>query len=474
MDFDTRQQLLAEQLRRYQGQAQTQAPEGRMVGRRYVAPHALEYLAAGLRGAGGMRGEQQTQSAMGDLANERQTAMVSALKGFGQDMQGQPAREVGANEMDPQGYTAPAVPANPMAAYERLTGSGVPELQKVGMQGMGQYAQDQQKIAADLAGKDRERLAKEAAQQRVMQALQGAQTPQAALAAGVPPELVKTYFDQGLGKTKPTFVNGMPVDPYTAKPVGAAIPPQVNMASDLLIPDPANPGRMIPNQALIGVKGGLAEKGASRVNVDSRNYNTQESEQSKVYGKSLGESRAAINQAGYDAPAKLARLDRMEQLLAGVDGGAAAPAMADIASFANSLGVKIDPKLGNKQAAEALAREMAATLRQPGTGPMTDKDFENFLKQVPSLSKTAEGRTEIVKTLRASIDRDLRASKFARDYAGKNGGVIDDNFFDSLAGFYAQNPVVTPSMPAANSRGQAFDPDKEKRYQEYVKRQGGK
>ena len=106
---------------------------------------------------------------------------------------------------------------------------------------------------------------------------------------------------------------------------------------------------------------------------------------------------------------------------------------------------------------------------------MTDKDFDNFLKQVPSLSKTAEGRTEIIKTLRAAVARDQMAAKFQREYARKNNGTIDDNFFDVLADFYAKNPVVTPAMPATNSRGQPFaDPDKERRYQEYLKRQGGK
>lgn len=227
-----------------------------------------------------------------------------------------------------------------------------------------------------------------------------------------------------------------------------------NMSTDLLVPGPD--GKLIPNAALIAVKEGLAKAAKPVTTIDARNFNTQESEQSKAYGKQLGEIRGAINQAGFDAPGKLARLDRMEQLLQGIDGGAAAPALADVASFAQSMGIKIDPKLGNKQAAEALAREMAGTLRQPGTGPMTDKDFENFLKQVPSLSKTAEGRAEITKTLRAAIQRDQTAAQFSRQYANKNKGVIDDAFFDSMADFYAKNPVVTPKMPAANSRGQLF------------------
>lgn len=458
-DFDTRQQLLADQLRRYQSQAQTQAPQGRQVGRVYVAPNPLEYLAAGLRGYGGMKGEQDTQRQIGELQKERQAAVLEALQGFGQKMRGTPAQP-GTEGLEEFGRASipetPAVPSDPEGGYKLLFKSGIPELQKVGMQGIASTAQAQQQRALALEDEARKRREKEAETKRIMGILSAAKTPQEALAAGVPAELVKTYYDQGLGKTKGVVVNGRVVDPYA---VGTEVPQQApvpNLANDLLVPDPANPGRLIPNQPLIDAKKGIAKAGASSLSVDARNYNTQESEQSKVYGKSLGEMRAAINQAGYDAPAKIARLDRMEQLLAGVDGGAAAPAIADIASFANSIGVKIDPKLGNKQAAEALSREMAATLRQPGTGPMTDKDFDNFLKQVPSLSKTAEGRAEIIKTLRAAIERDQRAAQFAREYAKANKGVIDDNFFDSLAGFYAQNPVVTPKLPATNSRGGQF------------------
>ena len=134
------QQLLAEQLRRYQAQSQTQAPQGRMAGRVYVAPNPLEYLAAGLRGYGGMKGEQQTQQAMTDLQAKRQAAMQEALRGFGQTMQGTP--EVPAADVADgpgQTFTAPAIPAksgDPMAAYQQLLGSEVPELQKMGMQGM--------------------------------------------------------------------------------------------------------------------------------------------------------------------------------------------------------------------------------------------------------------------------------------------------------------------------------------------------
>lgn len=183
---------------------------------------------------------------------------------------------------------------------------------------------------------------------------------------------------------------------------------------------------------------------AGRPNIETKIINAAETEQAKAWGKNLGELRSDITKSAFNAPSQLAKLQRMEELLAGVEGGKLAPLGLEVASAAKSLGINIDPKLGNKEAAEALSREIAGGFRQPGTGPMTDKDFENFLKRVPDLSKTAEGRKEIFKTMRATYNRDIAAGKLVKDYAKKKGGNIDDDFIDELAGMYAQNPVVAP------------------------------
>lgn len=191
--------------------------------------------------------------------------------------------------------------------------------------------------------------------------------------------------------------------------------------------------------------------GATNVSLDARNYSTQENEQSKAYGKTLGEIRSTISNSAFRAPSTMAKLNRIEELLQGVDGGRLAPVGLEVSSAANSLGLKVDPNLGNKQAAEALARELAGELREPGTGPMTDKDFENFLQQVPSLSKTAEGRAQIIETSRRKLARDVEIGKLAREYARRNGGVVDDGFLDVVSDYVAQNPVI----PRQSTSGRA-------------------
>jgi hypothetical protein len=310
----------------------------------------------------------------------------------------------------------------------------------------------------DMQTKQAELAQAQAQQARQMQILQSAQTPQAALQAGVPFEMVKNYYEsRNLGRDKVQYkdVGGklVPVTEYGDQPTNvASLDKTGNPFSDLVVRDAA--GNIVPNAPLANVKGTIASKGAAKV--DARTYNTQETEQSKTYGKTLGEIRGKITQAGFDAPNQLAKLDRMESLLSGIDGGAAAPTLAQIASTANSFGIKLDKNLGPKEAAIALAINMASGLREPGTGPMTDKDFDNFLLQVPDLSKSAAGRQEIMTTLRAAIKRDQEAAQFARDYAKQNNGVIDDNFFDAMAGFYAERPVVNIPMPETNARGNQF------------------
>ena len=184
--------------------------------------------------------------------------------------------------------------------------------------------------------------------------------------------------------------------------------------------------------------------GATSVNVGgAKNIFQQEGEQSKAYGKGMGDLRIEIQKSAFNAPGQIAKLSRLEELLQGVEGGKLAPLGTEVAGLAKSLGFNIDPKLGNKQAAEALAVEMALSMKPVGSGAMSDRDFENFMQTVPSLSKTAEGRKQITQTLKAKAQRDLEIGKMARSYAAKNNGVIDDGFLDQAAGYSAQNPIFS-------------------------------
>jgi hypothetical protein len=132
-DYEQQLQLARERALRYGQQAQYQAPQGRMVGNIYVAPNPLEYLAAGLRSLGGMRGQQMAQEEITQIGGERNKAMADALRGFTEKAQGRPA------EVLPPDIAGPARPAeapNLMGAYEALMSAPDAGYRQMAMQGI--------------------------------------------------------------------------------------------------------------------------------------------------------------------------------------------------------------------------------------------------------------------------------------------------------------------------------------------------
>jgi hypothetical protein len=113
-------------------------------------------------------------------------------------------------------------------------------------------------------------------------------------------------------------------------------------------------------------------------------------EQQKDISKNYASVYNNLQNASMSNPAKIAKVERVGQLLEGFEGGKLSKSAMDIASAGNSLGIKIDPKLPNKQAAEALSKEMALDLRSTASGSgmpgaMSDADRE-YLKSMTPMS----------------------------------------------------------------------------------------
>lgn len=172
---------------------------------------------------------------------------------------------------------------------------------------------------------------------------------------------------------------------------------------------------------------------------------SEEKAEAKKVGEGMGEMYVELQKAGAAAPAKLGKFDRMEQLMEGVNTGKLAPALTQVAAVAESLGFNVDPKLGPKQAIEALANDMTLQMRNPSggagmPGALSDADRE-FLKSMSAgLSKTREGNKLIIQTGRALAKREQDVAKLAREYRKKNGS-LDEGFYDELADFSAANPL---------------------------------
>lgn len=168
-DFDLEQQLIDARRRRYGEQAQTQAPQGRMVGGRFVAPHALEYLAAGLRGFGGIRGEQMAEDELRQLQTARKQAVADALRGYYENMLGRPAEVL---PPDVAGPPQPARPQNIGAAFEALSTSPDAAMSQFAQQGSMQLAQKEAEREERQAQRDFQRQQAELQNQQRIEQLQ--------------------------------------------------------------------------------------------------------------------------------------------------------------------------------------------------------------------------------------------------------------------------------------------------------------
>lgn len=176
---------------------------------------------------------------------------------------------------------------------------------------------------------------------------------------------------------------------------------------------------------------------------------TSQSPGNRIYSEKQAQAAAdkfkAYDEAGAQAASKIGRLEQMRSLLAGVDGGRLTPAGLEIASVANSLGVKIDPKLGNKEAATALSNQIALDMMGGSLGAgfsNADRDFVTSM--VPRLGQSASGRTQLLNVAVAAEKRKQEVATMARAWQQRFGRIDatdgkGKSFEDYLAQYAERN-----------------------------------
>lgn len=253
-DFELAKKLAAQRLAQYGQQVGFDAPQGQMVSGHYIAPNAFQYLAAGLRTAGGLHGQKLAQDELKALTDQERQATANALRQFGEFSQGK-ERMAGDGMGPPEAAQKPDM----LRAFQALSQAPDPNLRQTGMQGV--ISTQQQQAAAQAKAQEQARLS------QVLQSM----TPQQAIAAGVPPELVKNYYEsRNYGRDKVTFqdVGGekVPVTDYGERPAGVApLQKTGNPFTDLVVRGPD--GQIAPNAPLVGVKRDIAAAGASKTPV---------------------------------------------------------------------------------------------------------------------------------------------------------------------------------------------------------------
>ena len=160
----------------------------------------------------------------------------------------------------------------------------------------------------------------------------------------------------------------------------------------------------------------------------------------------------ALQSAGMKAPGQIAKYKQLESLLANHDGGKLSPLGMDLAQLGNSLGLKIDKNLPNKEAATALTNELALSLRDPSNGggmpgAMSDADRNFLMSSVPNLSQSTQGRRQMVQMATAVQQRNQDVAGMARKWQQRYGRLDAVNpatgksFQDNLQDWSNRNPL---------------------------------
>lgn len=113
-----------------------------MVSGHYVAPNPLEFLAAGLRSAGGMKGEALATKELADIGQREKDMMMSETKALSQALRGTPGQMMqpttpndDEGNINPQ-VQMPGTPGSYDAFLSRAIESPLPQFQQLGMQGL--------------------------------------------------------------------------------------------------------------------------------------------------------------------------------------------------------------------------------------------------------------------------------------------------------------------------------------------------
>lgn len=148
-----------------------------------------------------------------------------------------------------------------------------------------------------------------------------------------------------------------------------------------------------------------------------------DSEYQKKGAMAAADRFQGLQNAGQAAPGKISQLQTIGRLLEGVDGGNLSPVGLEVAKAANSLGFKIDPNLGNKEAANALSQQIALSFKDQLPGPMSNADRDFLIKMTPGLTQSAAGRKTMIEAATKVYQRQQQVAGMARQWQQRFGRI---------------------------------------------------
>jgi hypothetical protein len=153
-----------------------------------------------------------------------------------------------------------------------------------------------------------------------------------------------------------------------------------------------------------------------------------------------------IQESGADAGEKIDIARQIQKLYGQYEGGKLSNFGMSVASAANGIGITLDPKLGDKENAIALASGMALEMKNKGgknqmQGNFSDADRNFMVNQAPTLIQTAKGRRQIIDGYVAMREREQQVQQWMNNYMAANNGQVDEGFFNQLRAYTSTHSV---------------------------------
>ncbi|NVN06069.1 hypothetical protein HW509_10780 [Asaia spathodeae] len=184
-------------------------------------------------------------------------------------------------------------------------------------------------------------------------------------------------------------------------------------AYSMLSPQQAQSMGLDPRKSYqVGPDGKIGEIGNSGVNVTLNNGPTT-SEFQKKSDDAAADRLGGYIQEGNTAPAVIGQLQQLSDLSRNIGTGKGAQLQGQLASYAQTIGLNLDPKLGDKQAFSAIVDRMAPQMRPVGSGSSSDTDVRMFMNSLPQLGNTDRGNQIITGTMQALQQNKLQAAEIA-------------------------------------------------------------
>lgn len=161
----------------------------------------------------------------------------------------------------------------------------------------------------------------------------------------------------------------------------------------------------------------------------------------------LAEQTAAAIEAGWSARSNAVRLGELGRLLETIPQGAT----GGMVQLAGALGISLDDKAGDVQAAQAIINQMVPQQRPPGSGTMSDADLALFKQSLPSILNQPDGNQKIMMLVNAINEYTIAQADIAQMVANRE--------IDPAEGRRRQAAVPNPLASRGDTKKKASEGD---------------